>query len=69
MSYAKVNKKQLDNICGSEPCVVLYYLSCLAGFQTNDIPMARATYMIGNVYNFEPTKSKEIYEDLKKLRV
>ena len=69
MSYAQVNKRQLDNICGSEPCVVLYYLSCLVGFQTKDIPLARATYMIGNVYNFESNLSQNIYTDLKMFTV
>lgn len=64
--FLKDNNNLLGKICGDEPCLVLYYLSCLAGFQT-DVPMANATFITGNVFNFEPTLSHAIYADLTSL--
>lgn len=62
-TFLQENNKLLGKICGDEPCLVLYYLSCLAGFRT-DIPMANATFITGNIYNFESSLSNSIYEDL-----
>ncbi len=65
-TFLQENNKLLGKICGDEPCLILYYLSCLAGFKT-DVPMANATFITGNIYNFESSLSNSIYEDLTKM--
>lgn len=65
--FCQNNLPMIQKICGNESCLILYYLSCLIGFQT-DIPMANGTYMIGNVYGFETNLSSKIYEDLQILK-
>lgn len=64
--FLQENLSMISKICGKEPCIILYYLACLVGFKT-DLPMARAMYMIGNVYNFDENLSKSLYDDLKVL--
>lgn len=61
--FLRTNLKMIQKVCGDQSCLVLYYLSCLAGFQTN-IPMANATFITGNIYNFENGLSNSIDEDL-----
>ena len=61
--FNKDHQYLINKICNDEPCLILYYLSCLTGFMT-DLPMANTTYIIGNVYNFEPKLSHKIYCDL-----
>ena len=56
------NQSMINKVIDSDSCVLLYYFSCLSGFESKNVPMANATYMIGNVYNFE---NKDIYQDLK----
>ncbi len=65
-TFLQENNKLLGKICGDEPCLVLYYLSCLAGFKT-DVPMANATFITGNIYNFESSLSNSIHEDLTRM--
>lgn len=67
LKFSKQNKNMLDKICGTESYLVLYYLSCLTGFKNGILPMANATYIVGNIYNFKPELSHRIVEDLKKL--
>jgi len=62
-SYYERNLPMVRKICNHEPCVILYYLSCLSGFKTN-LPMAHAMFMVGNVYNFPKELSNRIYSDL-----
>lgn len=62
-SYYEQNLPMVRKICNHEPCVILYYLSCLSGFKTN-LPMAHTMFMVGNVYNFPKELSKKIYSDL-----
>ena len=62
-AFLRINLKMIQKICGDEPCLVLYYLSCLVGFKT-DIPMANATFITGNIYNFESGLSNSILRDL-----
>lgn len=62
-AFLQENNRLLQKICGDEPCLVLYYLSCLVGFKT-DIPMANATFITGNIYNFKSRKSNSILKDL-----
>ncbi|MEX0999925.1 MAG: hypothetical protein WD000_08210 [Thermodesulfobacteriota bacterium] len=61
--FLKANAMMVSKICGSNPCLVLYHLSCLSGY-SNNIPMAYTTYMTGNIYNFEKSLSRRIYDDL-----
>jgi len=56
------NQHMVNKIIDSDSCVILYYISCLSGFESKNVPMANVTFMIGNVYNFE---NKDIYQDLK----
>lgn len=62
-AFLRLNLKMIQKVCGNQPCLVLYYLSCLAGFQTN-IPMANATFITGDIYNFENELSSSIFSDL-----
>lgn len=62
-AFLRLNLKMIQKACGNQPCLVLYYLSCLAGFQTN-IPMANATFITGDIYNFENELSSSIFSDL-----
>lgn len=66
-NFSMNNKIMLSKICGSNPCLVLYYLSCLSGFSDKDLPMANATYIVGNVFNFKSGLSEGIYNDLSRL--
>lgn len=68
LNYLKHNRYTLSKVLGNTPCVVLYYLSCLAGFDDTSLPMSNATYMIGNVYEFEPELSQKIFNDLNTFR-
>lgn len=61
--YSQQNLPMVRKIFNYEPCVILYYLSCLSGFKDNT-PMAHAMFMVGNVYNFPKELSKKIYSDL-----
>jgi len=61
--FLRMNLKMIQKICGNQPCLVLYYLSCLAGFKTK-LPMANATFITGNIYNFENQLSNSILKDL-----
>ncbi|OGK51760.1 hypothetical protein A3B02_02420 [Candidatus Roizmanbacteria bacterium RIFCSPLOWO2_01_FULL_42_14] len=61
--FLQSNLKMVQKICGDEPCLVLYYLSCLTGFKS-DIPMANATFITGNIYNFGESLSSSIYKNL-----
>ncbi|RJQ38645.1 hypothetical protein C4559_00880 [Candidatus Microgenomates bacterium] len=65
--FLQNNLPMIQKICGDEPCLILYCLSCLVGFKT-DIPMASATFITGNLYNFKEDLSKRIYEDLQILK-
>jgi len=67
LNFSLNNKKMLSKICGNTPCLVLYYLSCLSGFSNKDLPMANATYIVGNVFNFQKDLSEKIYSDLSRL--
>lgn len=60
-NFMQLNQPIVNKIIGSDSCVILYYISCLSGFESKDLPMANATFMIGNVYNFE---NEDIYQDL-----
>jgi len=64
--FLRDNLKMLQKIIDKDSCLVLYYLSCLVGFKTN-VPMANATFITGNIYNFENQLSHKIYEDLNAL--
>ena len=61
--FAQNNLPMIRKICDNEPCLILYWLSCLTGFKT-DLPMAHTTFIIGNVYNFDQKLSSRIYKDL-----
>lgn len=61
--FLNINLPMIQKICGDEPCLILYYLSCLAGLKS-DFIMANATYITGNLYNFEANLSDLIYKDL-----
>lgn len=65
-SFFQVNTPMIRKICEDDPCLVLYYLSCLVGFRS-DLPMANATYITGNIYNFEENLSNSIYKDLQTM--
>ena len=64
--FLRDNLKMLQKIIDNKSCLVLYYLSCLVGFKT-DIPMANATFITGNIYNFENELSHSVFEDLNTL--
>ncbi|MBU0978222.1 hypothetical protein KKF92_00105 [Patescibacteria group bacterium] len=64
--FLRDNLKMLQKVIDKDSCLVLYYLSCLVGFKTN-VPMANATFITGNVYNFENQLSHTIYGDLNAL--
>lgn len=57
------NLPMIRKVCGDEPCLILYYLSCLSGLK-DDFIMANATYITGNLYNFGENLSNRIYQDL-----
>ena len=61
--FTQDNLPMIRKICNNEPCLILYWLSCLTGFKT-DLPMAHTTFIIGNVYNFDQKLSDHIYKDL-----
>ncbi len=61
--FAQNNLPMIRKICDNEPCLILYWLSCLTGFKT-DLPMAHTTFIVGNVYNFDQKLSDRIYKDL-----
>lgn len=61
--YSQQNLPMVRKIFDHEPCVILYYFSCLSGFKDNT-PMAHAMFMIGNVYNFPKDLSEKIHSDL-----
>lgn len=61
--FARENLSMVNKICKDEPFLVLYYLSCLSGFEEN-LPMSHTTHITGNVYNFEENLSSRIYDDL-----
>ena len=61
--FAQHNLSMIRKICDNEPCLVLYWLSCLTGFRT-ELPMAHTTFIVGNVYNFDQNLSDRIYKDL-----
>jgi hypothetical protein len=63
LNFLKNNNPLLGKILGNKPCLVLYYLSCLTGFKTN-LPMADATFVTGNIFNFEGEISNSILNDL-----
>lgn len=65
-TFLQQNNNLLGKIFRNQPCLILYYLSCLAGFRTN-IPMANATFVTCNIFNFEPNLSHAINVDLKRL--
>lgn len=50
-------------VCGDQPHLILYYISCLAGLGSEGI-MANATFVTGNVFNFEERLGQQIIEDL-----
>ncbi|MDP2649412.1 MAG: hypothetical protein Q8P10_01065 [bacterium] len=62
-AFLQKNLPMIQKICGDTPCLILYYLSCLVGFKT-DLPMANATFITGNIYNFGDELSNSIYKDL-----
>ena len=64
--FLRDNLKMLQKVINNKSCLVLYYLSCLVGFKT-DIPMANATFITGNIYNFEDELSHSVFEDLNAL--
>ncbi len=59
--FMDLNQNSIRKIVGNDSCVIFYYLSILAGFDDESLPMANARYMIGNVYNFN---NNEILTDL-----
>lgn len=61
--FAQDNLPMIGKICDNEPCLVLYWLSCLTGFKT-DLPMAHTTFIVGHGYNFDQNLSNRIYKDL-----
>ena len=61
--FAQDNLPMIRKICDKEPCLILYWLSCLTGFKT-DLPMAHTTFIVGNVYNFDQNLSNRVYKDL-----
>jgi hypothetical protein len=61
--FAQNNLSMIRKICNNEPCLILYWLSCLTGFKT-DLPMAHTTFIVGNVYNFDQNLSDNVYKDL-----
>lgn len=61
------NQKMINKVCDKEPCLILYYLSCLVGFKT-DLPMANGTYIVGNIYNFKEDISDSIRKDMNILQ-
>lgn len=61
--FSQHNQKMVNKICDKDPCLILYYLSCLIGFRT-DLPMANGTYIVGNIYNFKNDIADKIKEDV-----
>lgn len=61
--FAHENLPMVSKTCGDDPFLILYYLSCLSGFEESS-PMSHTTYVVGNVYNFEGSLSSRIYNDL-----
>lgn len=64
--FLQVNNSLLGKICGQKPYLMLYYVSCLTGLKAEAI-MANATFMTGNVFNFEENLAKTIFGDLYSL--
>lgn len=62
-NFLRNNVGMLGKIFGNKSCLALYHISCLVGFKTN-LPMANATFVVGNIYNFENQMSHSIFEDL-----
>lgn len=60
------NNFLLGKVFKDRPCFVLYYISSLAGFRT-DLPMAHATFMTGNVFNFNGELADSIMRDLRSM--
>lgn len=63
IEFYQDNLPMIKKLCKNEPCLVLYYLSCLTGFK-NDLPMAYTTFIVGNIYDFDSNLSEKIYQDL-----
>ena len=53
----------LGKIFNNRPYLILYYISCLAGLRVEGI-MANATFITGNVFNFEDSMGRSITNDL-----
>lgn len=66
MTFSEENAQTITRLIRENSCLVLYYLSCLAGFK-NEAPMANATYIVGNMYNFENTIKNSVYKDFMSL--
>lgn len=64
--FHQENLPLIQKICGSKEYLILYYFSCLTGLK-DDFIMANATFIIGNLYNFEENLSNQIYKDLQKM--
>ena len=62
LKFLKENNPLLGKIF-KEPCLALYYISILVGFRT-ELPMANATFLTGNVFNFGEDLSAIIMKDL-----
>lgn len=61
--FLQDNNSLLGKICGQKSYLVLYYISCLTGLQDEAI-MANATFITGNIFNFENRLGNSIVEDL-----
>lgn len=61
--FLQENNNLLGKICGQKPYLILYYLSCLTGLQSEGI-MANATFITGNIFNFEENLANSVVEDL-----
>lgn len=62
-SFLEENNKLLGKVCSDKPLLVLYYVSCLTGLKAESI-MANATFVTGNVFNYDEDMGKQIVEDL-----
>lgn len=65
-SFHQYNLPLVKKIRKDEPCLILYYLSCLTGLK-EDFIMANATFITGNLYNFGESLGNRILEDLNNM--
>lgn len=63
LNFLKENNFLLGKVFKNKSCLVLYYISSLAGFRTN-LPMAHATFMTGNIFNFSGGLANSVMQDL-----